>query len=167
MVSNGERQRAEEGLRAALDRLEEYINDPTAGDPLIPFAEALNWLYSLEEWHKEQLRAVGVPDYYTRRDNDPDGRVVAGVIYARGLVAHQLATAGRLAHGVFPSTFPSVFPGGLAWRWRPFSELPPPGKPETHGRDQKYRRYVEHEPVLTTMRATQRFFISTVPLYYA
>jgi hypothetical protein len=33
------------------------------GDPLIPFAEALNWLYSLEEWHRKALTRRGV-DYY-------------------------------------------------------------------------------------------------------
>jgi len=75
MVPNGERQRAELGLREALDRLENRSNHATFGDPLIPFGEALNWTYSLEEWHSNQLKSVGVPDYYTRRDSDPDGRI--------------------------------------------------------------------------------------------
>jgi hypothetical protein len=47
MVPNGERQRAEQGLREALDRLDNRINDPTTGDPLIPFADALTGVWGL------------------------------------------------------------------------------------------------------------------------
>ena len=166
MVSSSEQRRAEEGLHQALDRLEERIGDATLGDPLVPLGEALNWLYSLEEWHRRQLDSVGVPDYYARRSRDPDGRVAAGVIYARGLVAHQLADVSALVVGVYPSVFPSVFPGGQQWRWRPFSELPAPGKKELHGRDDRYKQHVQQQPVMTTMRAAERFFTSTVPSYY-
>jgi hypothetical protein len=96
MVPNGARQRAEQGLRDALDRFDNRANDSSLGDPLIPFAEALNWAYSLEEWHQAQLSEVGV-DYYAKRNDDRDGEVAAGVIYARGLVAHQLAHVGHVA----------------------------------------------------------------------
>jgi hypothetical protein len=96
MVANGDRQRAEQGLHEALDRFEARASDSSLGDPLVPFAEALNWAYSLEEWHEAQLRKAGV-DYYAKRDNDPDGEVVAGVIYARGLVAHHLVKVGLVA----------------------------------------------------------------------
>jgi hypothetical protein len=165
MVPNGERQRAEQGLREALDRLDNRISDSNLGDPWIPFAEALNWLYSLEEWHKEELKAVGV-DYYVRRDSDPDGRIVAGVVYARGLVAHQLTLVSMLVVGVFPTFFPSVFPGGEEWRWRRFLDLPPPSKKENHQRDQRYVDYVEDEPLLTILRAAERFLTITVKSYY-
>jgi hypothetical protein len=162
MVPNGARQRAEQGLRDALDRFDNRANDPSLGDPLIPFAEALNWAYSLEEWHKAQLGKVGV-GYYARRNADPDGEVVAGVIYARGLVAHQLANVGHVAtleryyddYGAY---------GNLIWR--PFSELPPPGKPEKKGRDKKYKDHVQHKRLSTTMRAVERFLTSTVLSYY-
>jgi hypothetical protein len=55
MVANGDRQRAEQGLHEALDRFEARASDSSLGDPLVPFAEALNWAYSLEEWHEAQL----------------------------------------------------------------------------------------------------------------
>jgi hypothetical protein len=61
MVANGDRQRAEQGLHEALDRFEARARDSSLGDPLVPFAEALNWAYSLEEWHEAQLkRDLGV-----------------------------------------------------------------------------------------------------------
>jgi hypothetical protein len=164
MVPNGERQRAEQGLRDALDRLDSRVNGSSQDDPLIPFAEALNWLYSLEEFHNEHLKANGVPDYYARRDRDPDGKVAAGVIYARGLVAHQLAAASELV-AVFPSVFPSVFPAP-EWRWRLFSDLPAPGQKERHHRDDKYRNFVERQPVLQIVRAAERFLTTTVKSYY-
>jgi hypothetical protein len=122
MVANGDRQRAEQGLHEALDRFEARASDASLGDPLVPFAEALNWAYSLEEWHEAELRKPGV-DYYAKRDNDPDGEVVAGVIYARGLVAHHLVKVGLVAsldryyddYGAYSNLV-----------WRPFPELPRP-----------------------------------------
>jgi hypothetical protein len=105
-----------------LDRFEARASDSSLGDPLVPFAEALNWAYSLEEWHEAELRKAGV-DYYAKRHNDPDGEVVAGVIYARGLVTHRLVKVGLVAsldryyneYGAY---------GNLVWR--PFPELPRP-----------------------------------------
>jgi hypothetical protein len=102
-------------------------------------------------------------DYYAKRDNDPDGEVVAGVIYARGLVAHHLVKVGLVAsldryyddYGAY---------GNLVWR--PFSELPPPDKPEKRGRDDKYKRRVQHKRLSVTMRAVERFLTSTVLSYY-
>jgi hypothetical protein len=163
MVPNGERQRAEQGLREALDRLDSRINNSTTGDPLVPFAEALGWAYSLEEWHESQLRAIGI-DYYVRRDNDPDGKVTAGVIYARGLVVHQLASVSLLV-GLYSNTYRSDY-GPYEQRWRPFSELPPPEKKETHGRDKKYEDHVQSQPIVGTMRKVERFLTATVTSYY-
>jgi hypothetical protein len=162
MVANGDRQRAEQGLHEALDRFEARASDSSLGDPLVPFAEALNWAYSLEEWHEAQLRKAGV-DYYAKRDNDADGEVVAGVIYARGLVAHHLAKVGLVAsldryyddYGAY---------GNLVWR--PFSELPPPDKPEKKERDEKYKQRVQHKRLSVTMRAVERFLTGTVLSYY-
>jgi hypothetical protein len=165
MVPNGERQRAELGLREALDRLEDRINDATLGDPLIPFGEALNWSYSLEEWHKNQLKSMGVPDYYARRDSDPDGKIAAGVIYARGLVTHQLAQVSTLVD-VYTDTYSDVYGDVRKWHWRTFSALPLPDKKETHGRDKKYEDHVEDQPMVEMMRAAERFLTSTVLSYY-
>jgi hypothetical protein len=162
MVSNSECQRAEQGLREALDRLEHCIDSPGTGDPLIPFAEALNWIYSLEEWHRKKLEALGV-NYYARRDGDPDGEILAGVIYARGLVAHHLASVGILAD---LDRYYDDYGAYGDWVWRPFSDLPPPNWPEKHGRDDKYKRHVQHKRLRKTMRAGERFFASTVKSYY-
>lgn len=162
MVPNGERERAEQSLREALDRLDKRLDDLTTGDPLIPFAEALSWAYSLEEWHASHLKTIGV-DYYTRRDNDPDGKVTAGVIYARGLVAHQLASVGILAN--FDRYYDEYDAYG-SWVWRPFSDLPSPGKKESHKRDKQYQDHVQHKWVPRTMRAVERFLTVTVKSYY-
>lgn len=162
MVPNGERQRAEQGLREALARLDKRLDDPTTGDPLIPFAEALNWAYSLEEWHKLKLKALGI-NYYTIRDSDPDGAITAGVIYARGLVAHQLASVGSLADG---DRYYDDYGAYGSWVWRPFLDLPPPGKKEDHKRDDKYEKHVQHKWVPRIMRAVERFLTVTVKSYY-
>jgi hypothetical protein len=162
MVPSAERERAEQGLHEALGRLEDCIDSPTAGDPLIPFAEALNWLYSLEEWHRKALKPLGV-DYYLRRDGDPDGMIVAGVIYARGLVAHHLASVGTLAD--FDRYYDDYGAYG-DWVWRAFSDLPLPDSAEKHDRDDKYKRHIQHKRLRKTMRASERFLTSTVESYY-
>jgi hypothetical protein len=167
MAPNGERQRAEQGLREALDRLDSRINDQATGDPLISLAEALNWAYSLEDWHRKKLKAAGIGDYRIRRDNGPDGGVTAGVIYARNLVAHQLTEVGALVDVYTGDLYHSDIYQG-AWRWRPFSQLPKPepGHEEKQGRDQKYIDHVQEEPLLDRMRDVERFLTTTVKLYY-
>jgi hypothetical protein len=165
MIPNGERERAEQGLRKALNRLDNRIDNPQTGDPLIPFAEALSWAYSLEEWHESQLSAIGV-DYYARRDNDSDGKVTAGVIYARGLVTHQLAQVSALVD-VYTDTYSDVYGDVRKWKWRPFFELPPPDQAEKHGRDRKYEDHVQNQLMVKVMRAVERFLTATVKSYYS
>jgi hypothetical protein len=166
MVPNSELQRAEQGLHEALDRLDNRINDPATGDPLIPVAEALNWAYGLECWHRPRLKALGI-DYSSLWKRYSNGKITAGVIYARNRVAHQLATVGKLLD-FYQDTYEDAYGDVTGWRWRPFSELPKPdpGFTEKQGRDKKYECYVQNKPLLIPLRAAEHFFTVTVLTYY-
>jgi hypothetical protein len=167
-MSDPSQQLGETGLQQALLRLKASLTQ-SGGEPLVALAEILTWAYSLEEWHKLRLQGLGRA-YYPARDAVPDGQVVAGLIYARGLVAHQLTLVGSLITwssqlGV-PSAQPGVMQLGVGnteeWRWKPLQELPAPGQPEKHGRDQLYQAHLAGRPLLEPLQAAVRFFLTTV-----
>jgi hypothetical protein len=167
-MSNPHQQLGEMGLQQALLRLKDSLTQP-GGDPLVALAEILTWAYSLEEWHRVRVQGMG-RDYYLARDAVPDGQVAAGLIYVRGLVAHQLALVGSLVTRSSQLGVPSAQPGVMQlgvdntdeWRWKPLQDLPGPGKPEKHGRDQLYQAHLAGRPLLEPLQAVERFFLTTV-----
>ena len=50
-----ERQLGEHGLAEALERLEARALDREDYRHLIPFAEALSWVFALHEWHRQSI----------------------------------------------------------------------------------------------------------------
>lgn len=53
----------------------------------------MEWLYVLEEFHKKRL---GPEAYYEMRAASVEGETTAGLMYARGLSTHSLATVAQL-----------------------------------------------------------------------
>jgi hypothetical protein len=153
----GRLHRAEQGLREASSRLRDRITGADSGDPLITLGEALNWAYALEEWHRKRMDKKQKDTYYMARDKDPDGQIVAGVMYARNMVVHQLANVSILVD-VYTDTYTDTYG---EWRWRLYHRLPKPDPkhPEKYGRDKKYKNYVAKQPLLTVMDSVERFLL--------
>jgi hypothetical protein len=151
----------ERGLAEALSRLRERISGhPEGGDPLLTLSEVLHWLYMLEE----RLRAVFASSYFATRDSDVDGRVVAGLIYVRGLATHVVA---RPAEARFRGGYGAVafgeapYGGGVTdWTWLPLAALPPPGRPEGYGRDAIYDQHVANRELFGPLLAASRYLTS-------
>lgn len=148
---------ADEGLKLAIERLEHALG-PGRVDPMIPFAEALSWVYSLEEWHKRRLTEQG-RDYFAIRAASPEGEVTAAVTYARSFVGHELARVGDVVNtGTLPARLPMPVGGGpdeLVWR-----HIPPQSKPDKHGRDALYSKLLAGRNVQPSLRTALRFLES-------
>lgn len=155
-------QRADAALQEAVARLRDRMNDPSLGDPLVSAGDALNTLYELEEYHVGRLTRAS---YYPQRDASSDGQALAGLMYARGLVTHRQAEIAHLITvraGVTRARRPgepAIYTGGMAmeYTWKRLSELPPPGKPETHGRDHLYGQTVEGRRLQLPFEAASKF----------
>jgi hypothetical protein len=88
------RARAEKGLTEALDRVRGRAGHTDGDDPLVSVADALAWCHRLDEAHAKAHGST----YYANRDAAPDGRALGGLIYARNLLDHHLATVGELVY---------------------------------------------------------------------
>ncbi len=149
--------RAEDGLEKALTRLQKSASHDEQQQAT---SEILGWLYQLEEWHKTRLQPAR---YYQARDASKSGQVVGGLMYARGLVQHGSATVEELVEGAFDQNAFSAnaFDVGIL-TWKPFADLPPPGRPETHNRDELYQKRLEGKPVLETLIEGRDFLTNDV-----
>lgn len=145
----------EQGIRNAIERLAEALDEGEAVDPRLPFNEALFWGYALREFHKNRL---GNDFYYRSSRNSREGSLTEAVMYARGFVTHELVNVmdARVILGSEPG---SMIPGRsqlgastrTEYRW---VSLPENAKPDPHGRDQIYRTGIADQvlmPVLETM----------------
>lgn len=145
-----ERWLAELGLSEAVDRLDRRIAEGTGNEHLIPFAEALQWVYSLHEYHR-----LTRPDFFDRAAAHPAGETLRAMVFARGLLTHGLADVTRLT-GSRPFRIrisrlgggDALDGDGIEVYWADLAALPPPGKPEKHGRDALYDKYLSGVPLL-------------------
>ena len=130
----------------------------------------LNCLYRFEEREK-QLDGVG---YYRHRGDSTDGRIVAGLIWLRGLILlHDAEVRSHLFRpfaiagddsALQPLTVRSA-PGGqlvlvddVVWPER--RHLPAPGRRyKPHQRDEYYDQLVAGTPLMRPLRAAQRYFV--------
>lgn len=155
MADGVERAIGEDGLANAIDRFEAAI---AAGvpDPAIPLAEALGWIYSLEEWHRKRLHKVG-QDYYVIRARTTDGEVTAALIFARNAVAHELTRVGRLIRlGGLPAPLPMAFgDAGEEWTWAARMNV---GEEDRRGRHLLYEKHLQGRPIVSSLKAAARFF---------
>jgi hypothetical protein len=164
------REYGELGLRSAVTRLGYAVGERGEGDVLVALAETLYWAGTLDDLHSKE--SIDLMTYYRVRDADPDGAVLAGLIYARNLTTHSLAAVSELV----VSPWPHVTQAGLAgrpggrihappiredFRWKSFAELPlsPPEHPEKHARDEKYRRHIEGRNLLDPIGEATRFLV--------
>jgi hypothetical protein len=128
-----------------------------AGEPadaLIPIYETLNWATTLDERLASDA-AAGEGLDWSWRANYTDGKVVAGVRYARNRVHHQWAEALYVTPG---AQLPMQLPAPLfEWRWR--SELPP-------GKDDRglseYEELLSGQPARVTLVLLNQVFTQAV-----
>lgn len=161
-------------LEQSLARVEAAA-DADAVDHLAAAAECLWWLTALDEWHR---RRVGDELYWPAREASEAGRTVAGLIYARNLVGHQLARVLGLVwkdsevhvkHGgewrraqtmvKVDGEWQPARPKVAAVRWQPLADLPAPDQPERHGRDEMYRQHVEGHSPTAALRLGSEFLL--------
>ncbi|MEV4627627.1 hypothetical protein AB0J90_15205 [Micromonospora sp. NPDC049523] len=145
-----ERWIAELGLSEALDRLQHRIAEGTGSEHLIPFAEALQWVYSLHEYHR-----LTHPDFFNQAAAHPAGETLGAIVYARGLLTHRMADVTRLI-GSRPFRLDisrlgggdTLGGSGIQVYWANLAALPAPGRPERHSRDVFYDRHLSGVPLL-------------------
>jgi hypothetical protein len=100
---------AETAIGEAFDRLNARMNDPDQANPLISLGEVLEWTFGLEQ----HLKAT--PGYFTNRKADADGQMLAGLMYARGKLAHSLAEVVDVV--TLPPTIMQGGTGGRRGGW--------------------------------------------------
>jgi hypothetical protein len=143
----------------------------------IVVGEALWWVAALDDFFRIEL---GDHRWFRLRDGHPDGRCVAGLLYARNLHSHQLSPLGCLTDDLRPRApeRPTARPANLGpndqWvvvppirillAWRQLSDLPSPGKPENHGRDGMYAQRVATRPLAEPLQDALSFFSARRPL---
>lgn len=151
-MNEGERV-AQTAAQFAIDRVRDALQE--GRQPHAHLFDALDGVYRLEEMRRRQSG----PEYYGVRDSVPDGQVVGGLVYVRGLATHQTILASTFID-LFPSETlypgPDVFPG-RTWRWKAFESLPPPAKLERWGRDTMYQEHVERRDLLVTLETAWSF----------
>ena len=148
------------GLEEAVDGLREWGADGDYRSPSA-FANAMNQLYTVENSFVLERGEA----YFTTRKGNPLGRVVGGIVYARGLHSHARGLVdeidGRRPFRVGRSAVrggDALRGGGVTLRWSPFRALPPPHQTEKNGRDTFYENHVAGRDVLETFRDALQFF---------
>lgn len=113
-----------DGLRAARGRLDDarsgLLRGRTAGWIVIALSECLHWVNPLDE---EAARRS--TDYRSRRNTDPDGTVVRGLLYARNFHAHSLITSMARVEQDMSADIPT-----LRFAWEGLERLPEPERPQ-------------------------------------
>ena len=152
------------GLADSTAALKDWLVNGDYKSPTA-FANAMDRLYTIEE---SFVRQLGKQSYYSARDADPNGRVVAGIVYARGLATHARGLVDEI-DGSRPFAIrggsavrggDGLRAGGVTLRWRPFAALPAPYRPENKNRDTFYMNHVEGRDVLDTFDDALQFFSS-------
>lgn len=157
----------ERALAGALERVEAARQSTPAVE--IAATEGIWWCSALEEWHKARL---GEGAYYALRKEA--GGVIAGMVWARNLAAHQLTIVPRFVKIAAPK-----IPFAESWdedlgaavstglqrvdiRWPLRDQLPAPEKPEQHGRDLEYDHHVAVRTLTETLEDALQFFAEEV-----
>jgi hypothetical protein len=153
------RQRREAGLAGALDRAGAMASS-RSGDALIPFTEALAWLYSLHQWHKIHFPG-GEGALNALADTTEEGRTHQAVVWARGLETHQDRDVAHLLSYTFAGMGGPIgmvpIGGALVvtnWFWVEGPMLPPH---RADPREDLYDRLVARRPLLDPLSAAQSF----------
>lgn len=131
-------------------------------DVFIPLSEALWWAVTVDDGF-ESLAACGngyrpsLGDYQFARENNPNGRFLKALRYARDRCGHQraLATGARLPAS--PLSVP--FSLGPVICWRPSADFPAPDRRFVDSKLQgEYDRLLSGRPVAEALRSAGRWF---------
>jgi hypothetical protein len=100
----------------------------SSDDVFVPLTEALWWAVSVDDGFEDLAANTGgyrpnLGDYKNARGNDPSGRVLLALRYARDRCGHQRALVVAENGLRVPFTLPAVV--GEYFRWRPSGQLPP------------------------------------------
>lgn len=173
--ATGEERRTFAALEDALDDLQQATlgNDP--GLQWRRTLEVLNLLHSLDDQADKRLGSQ-YRNHLRRRTDD--GKILAGLTLARGIVHHygadvkaikwapgevhvqvngrwaKASTHVRTPAGGWAKTHPHVAVGAI---WRPLAELPPSPEKQLHDRDTYYDELVKGRRLMDPLRAAQRY----------
>jgi hypothetical protein len=170
-MTTGPLARGFESLRANAEQLEAALR----ADEASQWTAAANTLASVKRL--DDYLSCHDASYYGRRDGDPQGKTVAGLVYVRNLVDHGMAIATALGwqrtqvrvrrNGDWVLANMKVRVNGqwvdaearTATRvWANFGDLPLPGIPEKNGRDLAYVACVAGKPIMLPVNEALRFF---------
>jgi hypothetical protein len=154
----------EQGLELALGRLGLGVQSREPFDYLIPFAEALAWIYSLHEWHRERLDRSS---FFRQAQASTDGEALLGIIWARGAVTHRLTNVTEIVmdltrSGILGKAALIVLgsPGIPVLQWVEEANVPAKVKPDRYNRDMMYARHVAGQPLLPPLEVARSFLMS-------
>jgi hypothetical protein len=101
--------RAISGFDGAFKRLLAAADEQEA---LVALGEALEWLHSLEELHRERLNGKR---YFAERSRTPEGKTTGALVYARGAMHHRVVNWSPLgeAHSDYYTDMYGVWCGSI------------------------------------------------------
>jgi hypothetical protein len=152
LLAVADRDFAETGLREAIDRLrqrlQDYPTDPSK-DPLISLGEALEWLYALHNHHVSQGTSQ------LQQATSTDAETERGLVYARGKLVHALLDVAFLVTDpgtlVMRANRSIIRPPTHEFRWASIrARGGDPGEAE-------YGQHVEGQPLYPPMETAARF----------
>jgi hypothetical protein len=157
-----DRRLAEAGLSEAIDRLRFRLDPSNEGDPLIPLAETMEWLYRLERFHVKRLSTQAFKE---TRSGSRDGLIEEGLVWARGRYTHSLVpvahlvtvSPGNILVSGGPPRSRIINPPATEYRWRPAKEIPGRNTRKKASGQVSYTQNVEGLPILRPIEAARRF----------
>lgn len=141
--------RAISGFDGAFKRLLAAADEQEA---LVALGEALEWLHSLEELHRERLNGKR---YFAERSRTPEGKTTGALVYARGAMHHRVVNWSPL--GEAHSDYYTDMYGVLVW-----VDSAPEPDPTGKGRDAYFDTLVAGKPVPDTLNNAYRFLTELI-----
>lgn len=166
---------ARQGLRGAARRVKDGVSGlPRGGGSapiVIALSEALFWVGALDD----EAKASNEEAYWSERDNDPLGRAVGGLLYARNFHTHKLISTTTANWEIGTATGIVTTPGeaprppgrstlfSVQFVWEDFPKLPLPGIREKRGRDTLYDQYVAGRALSHPLGEAETWFSQCLP----
>jgi hypothetical protein len=139
------------GFGRARARFEQHGAGAVPTTVLVPLTEAMWWAVSLYEGIVE----VGGTQAYEKISDEPGGRALRGVRFARNRLGHQRAFALQRINGVILPAAPPL--RMFEFVWRPAAELPRPGRDDSAGLS-CYEERLSGKPARQTLDSCAEWF---------